>query len=210
MRFALPSLFCVLLLAACGRNGGDSDLRITNDDRRPARPRDPNDKSPPPEPALATPVIVLDDKRLTIDGVEIPPLPHVSDFVARFGVAERKDPTGNTIHVYESRGLLLYEAPDDGRVIELTVIYGEQTGFPFTPKKMFAGTLVVCGMRIDAKTTTEAISTKLTKFKWDHGLGNDVDTFIGEHNTFFIPFSETKKEIAEVAISFPQGAPAPP
>ena len=204
-----------LSLAACGRSG-DSDLRITSDDRRPARPRDPNDKSSPAEPALVGPVIVLDEKQLTIDGVVIPPLPHVSDFVARFGAAERKDPSGNTIHIYEHRGLLLYERPDDGRVIELTVIYGEQKGFPFMPKKMFAGTLIVCGMRMGPKTTLDAITTKLTAFKWAHGLGTDVDTFIGVHNTFFISdpgaveVDAGPAELAEVAISFPQEAPEPP
>ena len=203
---ALLLLACV---SSCGRSSGTSDdLRITKDDRRPARPRDPSDKSEPAKPALAGPVIVLDDKQLTIDGKTIPPLPFVTDFVAIFGKAERTDPSGNTIHIYESRGLLLYET-SGGRVIELTVIFGEQPGFPFTPKKMFKGTLVVQGMRIEETTTLDAIKTKLTMFTWEAGLGNDVDTYISKHQTFFIA-PESKKEVAEVAISFPQGTPLPP
>ncbi|MEO7094242.1 MAG: hypothetical protein ABI175_13385, partial [Polyangiales bacterium] len=207
-RLALLLLVCAMPLS-CGKSGGkDDDLRITSDDRRPAKPHDPEDEPEPAKPKLTGPVIVLDDKQLTIDGVKLGLLPHVPDFVALFGKAERTDPTGNVIHIYEKRGLLLYETPDAGRVIELTVIFGEQPGFPFTPKKMFAGTLVVQGMRIDATTTLESVKTKLPMFKWETGLGNDVDTYISKHQTFFIA-PEGKNEVAEVAISFPQ-EPSPP
>jgi hypothetical protein len=208
-RVALCLVSCTLATAACSKTGKDDDLRITNDDRHPARPRDPNDKSEPVKPPLVGPVIVLDDKQLTIDGVAVTLLPTVPDFVALFGKAERTDPTGNVIHVYENRGLLLYEAPGAGRVIELTVIFGDQPGFPFTPKKMFAGTLLVQGMPITGKTTLVDIKTKLAMFTWESGLGNDVDTYISKHQTFFIA-AEGKKEVAEVAISFPQSPPPPP
>ena len=208
---ALLLVACVAGSTGCGRKDAE-DLRITNDDRRPARPRDPKDEPAPAEPSIppaAGPMIVLDDKRLTIDGVLIPLEPHVSDFVALFGKAERMDPSGNTIHIYESKGLLLYESPaSGGRVIELTVIFGEQPGFPFTPKKFFAGSLLVQGLRVQSTTTLADVEKKLTMFTWDHGLGNDVDTYISKHQTFFIAPEKTN-EVAEVAISFPQSTPPP-
>jgi hypothetical protein len=211
---AIVAIACTGLPLACGKSGGkDDDLRITADDRRPPKPRDPKDKSAPEEPALASPVIILDDKQLTIDGKRIDLLPHLPDLVAIFGKAERTDPTGNVIHIYEKAGLVLYEEPSGsggtGRIIELSVMVGQEPGFPFMPKKTFAGTLVVQGMKIDATTTLESIKKKLTMFTWESGLGHDVDAYISKHQTFFIA-PDGKDEVAQVAISFPHDPPPPP
>lgn len=209
----IAPLVASLFAVACGKGGKDDELKITDDKRTPATSKTgPDDGTKPsktptvPTAAIAVagvPPIALDFTGLLIGPTRIPAKPLIADFVAIYGKADRIEELANRIHVYESKGILLYETPGgSGRVIELTLFFDRVPDISFAPKSDFAGSLTVLGKPIDKSLKIADLPTKYPALKWESGLGNDFDAEIAGHHTFFLA-NEGDPRLAKVSISFP-------
>ncbi len=198
-----------LLPVACGKGGKDDELKITDERRTPATSKDgPGDgktaKKPVASAAAATGTlgVALDFTGLLIGVTRIPAKPVVGDFSPYLGKADHIEELANRIHVFDSKGVLLYETPGGSeRVIELTLFFDRVPDISFAPKSDFAGSLTVLGKRIDKSLKIADLPTMYPALKWESGLGNDFDAEISGHHTYFLA-NDPDPRLVKVSISF--------
>ena len=188
---------CLIAIVAlgCSKQPKGDDLSISSDPtRKPARPRSSDE--PAPKPSYASPVIEVGSSGFRLEGKTIAHKARLVDFTAVLGKPDRVEHLANDIHAYESKGLLLYEPPGTGNVVQLTIVF--KASIAFDPKSPFAGTLLLEGVRIGPKVSNQKLQELFPKQKWESGLGSAL---FGENKVYFNA-AASAAELENVAIAF--------
>jgi hypothetical protein len=137
----------VLAILVIGCSGAPSRAPVTVDSG-----------SDPPPPASDVRVVIT-GKTITMNGKPITGTPMVRDFISVFGKPTRTWDSGgpNRIHTWDAIGLLVYE-PKDGRAVAATFPYRAMAS-TFTPKNLFAGSIVLDGKAFTPKLSLQAIKS---------------------------------------------------
>jgi len=119
------------------------------------------------EPA-ATPktdnIVVELDQKLMVNGNPVRLPWRLEEATHVLGEPERSLALANTLHVFDGKGIVLYEPPKSGAVKTLSFHF-QRDNFKFMPQKLFTGTLKVQGVRIDARATIAQLKSEI-KARW--------------------------------------------
>lgn len=121
-------------------------------------PRLSADDTPPVKPPEAQKLEVkVEGKELSVAGTKVVLDGEKKALVDVLGKPSRTVEKANIIHVWDDLGVIAYEQPKTGKLIEVRVALADMN-FEFWPKKLFRGKLTLDGASVTPATTIEAIN----------------------------------------------------
>lgn len=95
----------------------------------------------------------------------------LQEVIRAMGRYDRVSKLANTIYTYDSKGVLVYEAPDSGRVSEINVSFIIDK-YDFSAQAGFTGAFSVDNFRYSGKSTIDEVKKNLASYKIEKAYGD--------------------------------------
>ena len=108
----------------------------------------------------------------------------LQEVIRAIGRYDRVANLENNIYTYDSKGVLLYEAPDSGKISEINVSFIVDK-YDFSAKAGFTGAFSVDNFRYNGNSTIDEVKKNLAAYKIEKGIGDSYRVSMGGIYIYF-------------------------
>lgn len=108
----------------------------------------------------------------------------LQEVIRAIGRYDRVANLANNIYTYDSKGVLLYEAPDSGKISEINVSFIVDK-YDFSAKTGFTGAFSVDNFRYNGNSTIDEVKKNLAAYKIEKGIGDSYRVSMGGIYIYF-------------------------
>ncbi|HPS58695.1 MAG TPA: hypothetical protein PK514_11375 [Spirochaetota bacterium] len=131
---------------------------------------------------------------LYINGNKISSPWDLQEVIRSIGRYDRVANLANNIYTYDSKGVLVYEAPGYGKVSEINISFIVDR-YDFSAKSGFTGAFSVDNFRYNEKSTIDEVRKNLAAYKIEKGIGDSYRVSMGGIYIYFTYDSATGRLI---------------
>lgn len=126
----------------------------------------------------------IKNRTLFINGRQIASPWDLQAVVNAIGQYDRVSNLANNIYTYDSKGILLYEAPNTSKVSEINIGWITES-YDFSSKTTFSGVFMIDNVRYSPSTTIDEVKKNLAGYKIEKAYGDSYRVSLGGIYIYF-------------------------